>query len=510
MTRLSHCSGLYPTCLVLDDVEGISKYPVASGGFGDIYTGLIGDQMACLKVVRIYGEEDTQKFAKAFLKEAILWKQLNHPNVLPFLGLYFLDATKHRICLISPWMENGNLRKYLSKHSVEFEDRICLAYDIACGLSYLHEGKIIHGDLKGDNVLISNTGRASIADFGLSRIANSHALKWTSFSASSHDRGGSIRWLAPECLFKGDLTTYASDIYAFGGVCYEVFTGLVPFHEFTHEPTILFQLLEGKRPSRSGISNIIWSILQDCWNQESSTRPVAKSLPGQLTSIASKVISPAENWNKSLPSQLWESLHNATGLDAEAMINTLHQSNESTSDEEHVWADEKSGQEMETGTQSAEGSGGMHISKDQWLDELVTFLSTHDIPVTNTTSHFSIFPTEIPVANPILDTSANHTADTSSSAAAVSSSSKLSTVSSQGNEPVNFTIPQAQKKNDSSTASSTGSNSHSLSGYFNSYMAVDEVELQWQAETKAALLAQTQLEENEFKTARQQLAKLLQ
>ncbi|KAK7437405.1 hypothetical protein VKT23_018650 [Stygiomarasmius scandens] len=334
MIRLSKSSGLYPTCLILDNVTKIGEHPVASGGFGEIWRGRVGDHLACLKIVRIYGESDVQKLLKEFLKEAILWRQLTHPNVTPFLGLYFLDSTKQRVCLISPWMENGNLRKYLSNHPVEFEDRIRLAYDVACGLSYLHEEKIIHGDLKGDNILISTTGRASIADFGLSRVANSDALKWTSFSTSNHGRGGSTRWLAPECLFKGERATYSSDIYAFGGVGYEAFTGLVPFHEFTHDGAILFQLMDRKRPSRSGITSVVWSILQDCWNQDPLARPIAEALPHRLASIATTAVKPAENWDQCLPAQLWKNVqhpgiqvNNVIGLNLETIFEALCESN---------------------------------------------------------------------------------------------------------------------------------------------------------------------------------------
>jgi len=72
-----------------------------------------------------------------------------------------------------------------------------------------------------ENILITDAGRASIADFGLSRVVNSNTVDW-SLSTSNHGKGGSARWLAPECLIQGERCTYSSDVYAFGGVCYEV------------------------------------------------------------------------------------------------------------------------------------------------------------------------------------------------------------------------------------------------------------------------------------------------
>jgi len=55
---------MYPNCLVLNGVTKIGEHAVASGGFGEIWRGLIGDQPVCLKVIRIYGDSDVQKLLK--------------------------------------------------------------------------------------------------------------------------------------------------------------------------------------------------------------------------------------------------------------------------------------------------------------------------------------------------------------------------------------------------------------------------------------------------------------
>ena len=52
---------------------------------------------------------------KAFSREAVLWGQLSHSNLLPFYGIYRLEDTHRRICLVSPWMENGNVNDFLEK-----------------------------------------------------------------------------------------------------------------------------------------------------------------------------------------------------------------------------------------------------------------------------------------------------------------------------------------------------------------------------------------------------------
>jgi hypothetical protein len=71
MIRLTKESGLYPTILGLNDIQKLGEYPVASGGFGEIYRGSLGGQTACLKVVKIYRDSDVHKLLKVCLQEAL-------------------------------------------------------------------------------------------------------------------------------------------------------------------------------------------------------------------------------------------------------------------------------------------------------------------------------------------------------------------------------------------------------------------------------------------------------
>ncbi|KAF5355815.1 hypothetical protein D9756_003687 [Leucocoprinus leucothites] len=82
-----------------------------------------------------------------FVKEAMLWGQLHHPNIAPFYGIYHLDESRGRICLVSPWMERGSLIDYLNANPLV--TRMPFVLDIAQGLDYLHNENIVHGDLKG-------------------------------------------------------------------------------------------------------------------------------------------------------------------------------------------------------------------------------------------------------------------------------------------------------------------------------------------------------------------------
>ncbi|KAK1228999.1 hypothetical protein PQX77_007952 [Marasmius sp. AFHP31] len=283
MLRLSKKSGCCPKCLVIQNVDKEGEHPVGGGGFGDVWKGTMdhagSTQTVCLKVVKIYLTSDVRQSLAEYLREAIVWKQLDHPNVLPFLGIYYLDHTRQRICLVSPWMEHGNLVQYLKDTPRESIDHLALALDVASGLSHLHVKKIVHADLKGVNVLIMPSGRACICDFGLSLIADSQAI---GLSSSTSRSAGTLRWMAPELLAENVTATKESDIYAFACVCYEILTSLPPFHECKNDGAVIIQVSLGKRPSRPedlpNSLSVVWDLMEVCWQEDPSLRPSASTI----------------------------------------------------------------------------------------------------------------------------------------------------------------------------------------------------------------------------------------
>ncbi|KAJ7113402.1 kinase-like domain-containing protein, partial [Mycena epipterygia] len=273
LLRLSRASGLHPRCFALTRLHTIGQQ-VAAGAFGDIWKGLYRRQNVSVKVMRLFEDSDIEAVLKAFGREAVIWRQLSHPNLLPFFGVYYLDK---RLCLVSPWMENGNILKFLSKESHKI-DRLSLILDVALGLEYLHENHVVHGDLKALNILVTPSHRACIADFGLSSITDAMTVRFTHSTVSV--RGGTARYQAPE-LFRGEKTHLGSDVYAFACVSYEILTGKVPFHEFPNDMAVMFHVLGGKRPlqprpcSGTTARESLWELLQECWQEKPDTRPTA-------------------------------------------------------------------------------------------------------------------------------------------------------------------------------------------------------------------------------------------
>ncbi|KZT35157.1 kinase-like protein, partial [Sistotremastrum suecicum HHB10207 ss-3] len=134
--------------------------------------------------------------------ELILWSSLDHSSILPFIGACFfpLNGSETLFSLVSPWMSNGTISEYVRNHpNIE---RIPLMIDVAQGLAYLHSMGIVHGDLKGGNVFITDEKRAVLAYFGLSRLEGLDDVFTNSSvqSSTTHNLRGTVHFMAPEFL----------------------------------------------------------------------------------------------------------------------------------------------------------------------------------------------------------------------------------------------------------------------------------------------------------------------
>ncbi|KXN80747.1 Tyrosine-protein kinase receptor TYRO3 [Leucoagaricus sp. SymC.cos] len=288
--KLCKTSLLYPQCYVLRDIDRETQ-PQDHGGFCDIYRGDYSGQKLCLKVVRAVKKSERDALLQSFAKEAILWGILNHPNILPFYGIYYLDATQTQLCLVSPWMYNGNIVGFLKADPLF--PRKPLVYDIARGLNYLHEQDIIHGDLKGVNILIDSSRRACIADFGLSSVLSSHTFTFTKVTTA--DPTCPTRWVAFELLDSNFCRTRESDVWAFGSVCYEISTRRLPYYDCTQDLQVWPKLFKKELPIRPRKSDVpeydyigdyVWDLINRCWDLVPANRPTFAQLLQELKGFA--------------------------------------------------------------------------------------------------------------------------------------------------------------------------------------------------------------------------------
>ncbi|KAL0960991.1 hypothetical protein HGRIS_005986 [Hohenbuehelia grisea] len=220
LLELSKTYNVYPAELILQGVALEGDFAVAEGRYGAVWKAVYHAEIVAVKVIKVYRSSNSIKRQRKISHETLIWRQLCHPNVLPLLGLFFLNDDPSAIGLVSPFMENGNVHQYMARYP--FANRVPLVVDIASGLHYLHSlrPKIIHGDIKGINILITPAHRACIADFGVSAMAaDGCGVKPPCMSILS---GGTLRWFSPELFDSGCENTLEADIYAFACVCYEV------------------------------------------------------------------------------------------------------------------------------------------------------------------------------------------------------------------------------------------------------------------------------------------------
>ncbi|CAE6408134.1 unnamed protein product [Rhizoctonia solani] len=155
------------------DHAKFAEHPVSHGGFSDIYRGrLFDNKQVAIKTLRISLSENPKH-----LKAGLIFS-------IPGSNTVF----RGRIGMVSPWMENGNLPRYLKQTPSADRRNLCL--QICDGLSYLHKIGIIHGDLKGANVLISANGTPVLADFGNSLHSN-QTMKFTNTTSAG---SLTVRW----------------------------------------------------------------------------------------------------------------------------------------------------------------------------------------------------------------------------------------------------------------------------------------------------------------------------
>ncbi|KAJ7489234.1 kinase-like domain-containing protein [Mycena latifolia] len=308
LIRLSRASELHPTCFALSGLEKVGQQ-VAAGGFGDICKGLVGGQSVAVKIMRLFRDADVKAALKDFGREALIWRQLSHPNLLPFFGLYYLD---NRLCLVSLWMENGDILEFLRIAPAD-TDRPSLILDVAMGLEYLHGAHIIHGDLKASNILVTPLRRACIADFGLSSIADSMTICFTHSTAGP--QRGTMRWQAPELLRGESGSNVRSDVYAFACVCYEIFSEKIPFYEVPEHAVMFKVAIEGLRPAQpvpwpeTTAYHNIWELMHECWNAP-GLRPAAAEIVQRLVGplIGAKSTHSGIDWDEMSSSRFRRSL----------------------------------------------------------------------------------------------------------------------------------------------------------------------------------------------------------
>ncbi|KAK0483397.1 kinase-like domain-containing protein [Armillaria novae-zelandiae] len=251
----------------MEDLTGqvtiTSRRIAARGTYNDIYKGEWLDKES------------------RFEREVTIWRGLTHKNVVPLYGFLRIDDDLYSV---SPWMDNGTVNDFIKKNPEV--DRLRILSEIAEGMEYLHQEKVIHGDLHGANVLISRDGMPRLSDFGMSKFLEDCGKGMTSSPTINP------RWGACELLRAGGTISTFSDVWSFAMVALEILSGDLPFSHIQGDAVVQHEVYLGRSPQRPGrdvtargLNDDLWALMKRCWNGTPQARPSMTEIREKLLSI---------------------------------------------------------------------------------------------------------------------------------------------------------------------------------------------------------------------------------
>ncbi len=195
------------------------------------------DRLIAIKTISLAGQEpeEEQSYRERFVQEARAAGRLSHPGIVAIFDAGE-DPDTHEPYLVMEYIAGESLGKILSRgdHNVALPVALQFAREVAEALDYAHSQGVIHRDIKPANILITEDGRAKIADFGVARL--NHAL-----ATHSGQIFGSPAYMAPEQLTRG-VADARSDLFSLGVMLYSMITGFRPFQGNSAE-TVCFKVM---------------------------------------------------------------------------------------------------------------------------------------------------------------------------------------------------------------------------------------------------------------------------
>ncbi|EXX70516.1 Cdc15p [Rhizophagus irregularis DAOM 197198w] len=171
--------------------------------------------------------------------------------------------------------KNGSLRQHLNDNfiSLNWKQKLWNLYSITGGLKDIHDKGLIHHDFHCGNILGNFNKSSFITDLGLCQPANVKSSQ-----NSNKKTYGVLPYVAPEVL-RGKEYTQASDIYGYGIIAYEICTGFPPYYDIAHDDFLAMKICKGLRPkSNYEIPQLIFDIINQCWDADPLKRPNAREL----------------------------------------------------------------------------------------------------------------------------------------------------------------------------------------------------------------------------------------
>uniref|UniRef100_A0AAR2IRW1 Receptor protein-tyrosine kinase n=2 Tax=Pygocentrus nattereri TaxID=42514 RepID=A0AAR2IRW1_PYGNA len=255
---------------------------LGTGAFGTVYKGIWVPEGESVKIpvaIKILNETTGPKANVEFMDEALIMASMEHPHLVRLLGVC-LSPT---IQLVTQLMPHGCLLDYVHEHKDNIGSQLLLNWcvQIAKGMMYLEERRLVHRDLAARNVLVKSPNHIKITDFGLARLLDADEKEYNADGGKMP-----IKWMALECIHYRKFT-HQSDVWSYGVTIWELMTfGGKPYDGIpTREiPDILEK---GERLPQPPICTIdVYMVMVKCWMIDADSRPRFKELAAEFSRMA--------------------------------------------------------------------------------------------------------------------------------------------------------------------------------------------------------------------------------
>lgn len=229
---------LIPGSYLINRYEIIMK--IGSGGMADVYKAKdhVLNRLVAIKVLKQEYSTDAT-FVKKFRVEAQSAAGLSHPNIV---NVYDVGEDNGVYFIVMELVQGITLKNYIDmKGKLDIREALNISVQIASGLSAAHENRIIHRDIKPQNIIMSRDGKVKVTDFGIAKVADSTTVTTTA--------AGTVHYISPEQA-RGGYSDERSDIYSLGITMYEMVTGRVPFEGETNVAVALMHIQSEITPPR--------------------------------------------------------------------------------------------------------------------------------------------------------------------------------------------------------------------------------------------------------------------
>ncbi|TFK30341.1 kinase-like protein, partial [Coprinopsis marcescibilis] len=254
---------------------------LGKGSYGRVYLGLnatTGEVMAVKQVELPKTASDKLNHhqidvMKALKFEGDTLKDLNHPNIVTYLGF---EESQDHLSIFLEYVPGGTLGLLLQNNGrLREEVTKFFLNQIIKGLGYLHEKHILHRDLKSENILIDHGGTCKITDFGISKKAGD-IRRGKAYTRMK----GTVFWMAPEVIINSEGYDFKVDIWSVGCLAVEMWTGHRPW--FGQEMMAVMYQLANKAvppiPEDIPMSQLAQDFRSACFQLDPDQRPSSRKL----------------------------------------------------------------------------------------------------------------------------------------------------------------------------------------------------------------------------------------